>query len=68
LFNANVRKFPSEELEKFKGRHIAWNLEGTCILASGADELEVAKNLKEKGIELHQVVFDNLPSCDTILL
>ena len=31
-FNDNVNRFPEEELSKYWGQHVAWNLDGTQIL------------------------------------
>jgi hypothetical protein len=66
-FEENQRKFPVEELLKYAGLTYAWSADGTRILASGKDELEVAERLKEMGIDISQVVFANMPDCDTIL-
>jgi hypothetical protein len=65
-FEENQRKFPAEELLKYAGLTYAWSGDGTRILASGKDELEVAERLKEMGIDISQVVFANMPDCDTI--
>jgi hypothetical protein len=67
LFNANSSKIPYEELRKYAGQVIAWTLDGTRILACGADEKEVEERLREMDIDPSQVVFDNVPECDTIL-
>jgi hypothetical protein len=66
LFNENSSKIPYEDLIKYRGQVIAWTLDGTRILASGRDELDVAAKLREVGIDIGQVVFDNVPDCDTI--
>jgi hypothetical protein len=65
-FERNSRSFPPEELLKYRGLTYAWSADGLHILASGNDELEVAEKLKELGIGIDQVVFDNLPDCDSI--
>jgi len=67
LFTENANKVPYEELHKYAGQVIAWTLDGTRILVGGTDELDVAAKLKEMGIEVSQVVFDNVPVGDTIL-
>lgn len=66
LFNENSSKVPYEELAKYAGQVIAWTLDGTRILASGADELDVANKLRAAGIDISRVVFDNVPLGDTI--
>jgi len=36
-FNRNRNKFPPEELDKYVGQYVAWNPEGTAIIASADD-------------------------------
>ena len=62
LFNANAFDFPYEELVKFAGKQIAWNLEGTKILASGEDYPQLFQALDEQGIKISQVVLDCVPT------
>ena len=50
LFNRNRDLFPEEELEHYWGRHVAWSLDGTHIVADGATFEEVTARLKELGI------------------
>lgn len=56
IFNENRNRFLSEELVKFAGRYVAWNLDGTAILAAGQDEEEVDRNLVAAGIDPQMVV------------
>jgi hypothetical protein len=56
LFIENTNKFPPEELARYAGRCVAGNLEGTKILASGADHGEFYANLAAARIELSSVV------------
>ncbi len=51
MFNRNRDLFPESELTKYWGRHVAWNYEGTRILADGATGEEVDRRLKELGID-----------------
>ncbi len=67
-FNENFNKFPSAELLKFAGQHVAFSLDGTQILASGVDEMEMERRLKESGIDPSRVVGMYLPSEDEDLL
>jgi hypothetical protein len=55
-FNKNQNAFPPEELIKYAGQRVAWSLDGTRILASGADEAELLNNLRRAGIDPSQVV------------
>jgi len=57
----NRRAFPQHELMKYVNRHIAWNWEGTQILADGDTLDEVADKLERRGINLSRVVFDYVP-------
>jgi len=50
-FGRNRDQFTAEELRPYWGRHVAWNLEGTQILADGADHKEIYDRLKQLGID-----------------
>ncbi|HVS39074.1 MAG TPA: hypothetical protein VMS17_26180 [Gemmataceae bacterium] len=54
----NRRNFPSEELSKYEGRHIAWSWDGAQILASGKSQEAVEEELKALGVDPSRVVFD----------
>jgi hypothetical protein len=43
LFQKNRQQFPPEQLAKYSGRYVAWSPDGTRILASDGDELQLAK-------------------------
>ena len=64
MFNENTYKYPYEEWIQFAGRQIAWNLDGTKILASGEDYPQLFQTLDELGIEVSQVVLDYVPTKD----
>lgn len=64
LVNENRNKYPMEELLKYAGQYVAWSLDGSCILASGGDELEMEKHLKEIGIDPSQVIGEYIPPAD----
>lgn len=64
----NRAALPVEELEKYAGQHVAWNLEGTAIVASGRSELEVFEAARAKGYRLGQLVFSSVPFEDEIHL
>jgi hypothetical protein len=63
-FNDNANRFPEEELSKYWGQHVAWNLDGTQILASGKDNDEVDEKLIAMGIRISHVVHDYVESPD----
>jgi len=62
----NRSKVPSEVLAKYVGRHVAWNREGTQIVASGDDDGEVFAAVKAAGIPTDQVVFSYVPQPDEV--
>ncbi len=57
-FFENQRNFPPEELDKYAGQQIAWSWDGSRILASGADEADLYRNLQAAGIDPNRVVYD----------
>lgn len=63
-FSENVSKVPLDELRPYAGKHVAWNWEGTRILACGEDEEVVALNLRAQGIPLDEVVFSFVDPMD----
>jgi hypothetical protein len=61
LFRENQNKYPPEEFLKYAGKVIAWSLDGTCVLESGADEGDVADKLRKRGLDPSLVIFANGP-------
>jgi hypothetical protein len=57
-FNRNRDLFPQEELQTYWGRHVAWSLDGTRILADGATHAEMYRRLQELGIDPCSTVDD----------
>ena len=53
----NRAKYPPEKLLKYAGHYIAWNAEGTQVVASGPDEYAIERELEIRGINPSQVVF-----------
>jgi hypothetical protein len=64
LFTENFNRYPAEELLKYAGQYVAWTLDGTRILASGSDELEMEERLKEMGLDPSRVVGMYIPTPD----
>jgi hypothetical protein len=60
----NRRAFPPEKLLRYAGKHVAWNWEGTRILASGKTIARVFDQLEAAGIDCGQVVFSYVDSGD----
>ena len=57
-FLENQRRFPVEELARYKGQHIAWSWDGSQILAGDPDRRALAQKLREAGIDPLQVIHD----------
>jgi hypothetical protein len=55
-FLENSHKFPSEELMKYAGKHIAWSLDGTRIVASADDSKALLEAIKSLGLSPSRVV------------
>jgi hypothetical protein len=64
LFNENANKFPADELAKYAGQYVAWNLDGTQILTGGSDREEAERKLQAMGGDPSQVVWDYIPSAE----
>ncbi len=63
-FNENVARFPREERLRYAGRYVAWNPEGTRILADSDNEADLYTRLDAAGIPLDQVAVGYVPSGD----
>jgi hypothetical protein len=57
-FDENRRQFPLEKLAAYAGQFVAWNPDGTRILASAASMEAVEEKLIAAGIDPSQVVGD----------
>ncbi len=57
-FDENRWRIPPEQLLPYAGLHVAWNAEGTEIVASGKTRREVYEALEVLGINSSQVVHD----------
>lgn len=66
-FNENANKFSPSELNQLAGQWVAWNLEGSAILAHAADLLELDRQLKHQGLDPAQVVQEYLPPVEQFL-
>jgi hypothetical protein len=68
IFQENRCRFPPEQLLPYEGKWVAWSLDGTRILASGEDVLDVENKLDASGIDASRVVFGFVPPSDESLL
>jgi hypothetical protein len=64
IFFENQRRFPPEELQRYLGQHIAWNWDGTSILASDPDRRVLDDKLRAAGIDTGRVVYDYVEDGD----
>lgn len=64
LFTVNRNNFPLDELVKYAGKHVAWSLDGSQILASGEDDEDLDKNLVAAGIDPSRVVHSYVEPLD----
>jgi hypothetical protein len=55
---------PPEQLLPYAGKHVAWNWEGTRIVASGDTEAQVFAQLKAAGIDTGQVILSYVEGPD----
>ncbi len=54
----NVDLFPQEELLKYVGQHVAFSVDGTRLVAFGADLGELFKKLDAAGVPADSVILD----------
>jgi hypothetical protein len=54
----NKNKFPREQLDVYRGEHIAWSWEGDRVVGHAPTEEELVQQLEAAGIDPHRVVFD----------
>jgi hypothetical protein len=65
---ANRSRFPPEELAKYAGKHVAFNAEGTRIIAAGDDLQQVVEKLRAEGISPSRVVHSFVDPPDLVQL
>ena len=67
-FQKNRQEFPVEELARYAGKYVAWSPDGTHILASNEDELQLANAVQAPGHNSAEVLIAFVPSEDDVLL
>ena len=67
-YTKNRRNFPLDQLIPYEGKQVAFNVEGTRVLASGDTLEEVFDQLAAAGIDSDQVVFSFIEPPDRINL
>jgi hypothetical protein len=58
----NRGKLPREELARYAGQWLAWNLDGTRILAHGSDLDTVIELLEAAGLGYRDVIWEEVPA------
>jgi hypothetical protein len=64
----NRNAFPEEELKKYYGRHVAWSLDGTRIIASGDDDEQVLEAARAAGYTTDDFVFSYVHNPDEVYI
>ena len=60
-FNRNRNKAPPELDRELAGQHVAWEIDGTRVIAHHPDILELVKIIEQLGRTTGDVVFEFLP-------
>jgi hypothetical protein len=67
-FDRNRAQVRPDTLKPFFGKHVAWNSDGTQVVASGDDVAEVLRHLDNQGIDPLTTVLDYIPDPDASYL
>jgi hypothetical protein len=67
-FQKNRQEFPPAELARYAGKYVAWDPDGTHILASSEDELQLANAVRAAGHNSADVLIAYVPAEDEVLL
>ena len=68
LFLKNRQRFPAEELARYAGQYVAWSPDGTKILASDEDELQLVQAMRAAGHDSAETLIAYVPAQDESLL
>ncbi len=55
-FRRNQSRFPRAELEKYNGQYVAWNHDGTGIVAADADPIRVDAKIRAVGLDPGEIL------------
>ena len=64
----NRERLTEEDLRPFHGKHVAWSMDGTKIVAKGDDFGAVFQAVVVAGLDTEQVVFAYVPAPDELFL
>ena len=67
-FQKNRQEFPPEVLARYAGQYVAWDPDGTRILASDEDELQLANAILAAGHNSAEVLIAFVPAEDLVVL
>jgi hypothetical protein len=59
-FHENRLKAAQEILDQYENQYVAWNYEGTQILAGAADRETLDSELDALGVDMNRVVYEYL--------
>jgi hypothetical protein len=60
-YGENRRHFPAEQLQPYRGKYVAFDGEGTRIVAHGEDLQELFTRLQQAGLTVNDVVWERVP-------
>ena len=63
----NCERWTEEQLRPYHGKEVAWNLEGTQIVASADNDGDVFQAVLDAGYDPEQVVFSYVPYPDEVM-
>ncbi len=64
----NRPNYSSADLQQYRGKWVAFSLDGSQILASGNSELDLADKAERLGLSQSEYVMEPIPQNDTLLL
>ena len=64
----NRERWTEEQLRPYYGKEVAWNLEGTQIVASADNDGDLFQAVLDAGADPEQVVFSYVPYPDEVML
>jgi hypothetical protein len=67
-FQTNRARFPDEELQKYAGKYVAWNPQGTEIILSADDAQQVGEALKSSSFEPEECLITYVPHPDEVIV
>lgn len=66
-FLKNRQRFPSDQLARYAGKHIAWSPDGTSIVASDEDLFKLIAAVQASGYDPAECVLSAVPAIDAVI-